>query len=286
MSEERRGRANRRNTAAEAGIDSQEQEQEQTPPRSSRPKPTPAVFPQTSRGKRRGPSPTAGLTRGPGRGRGLGQPDDLDRQIIALLRADGRRSNREVARRLNVPEATVRYRVRRLTDSGVLKIAASVDPEHLGYALTAVISVQVEPRRFVEASDAIAAMPEVMWLAITSGASDIVLTASFHNQEEMFAFVAERLAHVEGIHRIETSVCMRVVKKSHQWSTDLTSAVAAGDGIAPDSAATLDDDLDDDDLDLSEDGDASADEADMDGSAETPAARQAGRGRPARVSAR
>jgi Lrp/AsnC family transcriptional regulator, regulator for asnA, asnC and gidA len=163
------------------------------------------------------------------RSRALLQPDDLDRQIIALLRADGRRSNREVARQLNVPEATVRYRVRRLTDSGVLKIAASVDPEHLGYALTAVVSVQVEPRLFVEASDVIAAMPEVMWLAITAGASDIILTASFHNQEEMFAFVADRLAHVDGINRIETSVCMRVVKKSHQWSTDLTSAITSDD---------------------------------------------------------
>jgi Lrp/AsnC family transcriptional regulator, regulator for asnA, asnC and gidA len=167
------------------------------------------------------------------------QPDELDRQIIALLRADGRRSNREVARRLGVPEATVRYRVRRLTESGVLKIAASVDPEHLGYALTAVISVQVEPRLFVAVSNEIAAMPEVMWLAITAGASDIILTASFHNQDEMFQFVADRLAHVKGIDRIQTSVCMKVVKKSHQWSTDLTSAIAAD--------LDLGDDIEDDD---------------------------------------
>ncbi|MCO5175909.1 MAG: Lrp/AsnC family transcriptional regulator [Thermomicrobiales bacterium] len=168
----------------------------------------------------------------PTRTRSIVQLDDLDRQIISLLREDGRRSNREVARRLGVPEATVRYRVRRLTDSGVLKIAASVDPEHLGYALTSVISVSVEPRRFVEASNTIAAMPQVMWLAITTGASDLVLTASFHNQEEMFTFVADELAHVPGISRIETSVCMRVVKKSHEWATDLTSNVADSDGDA------------------------------------------------------
>lgn len=169
------------------------------------------------------------------------QPDELDLQIIALLRVDGRRSNREVARRLNVPEATVRYRVRRLTESGVLKIAASVDPEHLGYALTAVISVEVEPRLFVEASDRIAAMEQVMWLGITTGASDIILTASFKHQDEMFAFVADDLAHIEGIKRVQTSVCMRVVKKSHQWSTDLTSA------IAPDIDDYADDDDDEDD---------------------------------------
>jgi Lrp/AsnC family transcriptional regulator, regulator for asnA, asnC and gidA len=154
------------------------------------------------------------------------QPDELDLQIIALLRVDGRRSNREVARRLGVPEATVRYRVRRLTESGVLKIAASVDPEHLGYALTAVIAIEVDPRMFVEVSDKIAAMEQVMWLGITTGASDIILTASFRHQDEMFAFVADDLAHIDGVKRVQTSVCMRVVKKSNQWSTDLTSAIA------------------------------------------------------------
>ncbi len=160
------------------------------------------------------------------RSRATVQPDALDLQIISLLRVDGRRSNREVARRLGVPEATVRYRVRRLTESGVLKIAAAVDPEHLGYALTAVISIEVEPRKFVEVSDKIAAMEQVMWLGITTGASDIILTASFKQQDEMFAFVADELAHIDGVKRVQTSVCMRVVKKSNQWSTDLTSSVA------------------------------------------------------------
>lgn len=171
------------------------------------------------------------------------QPDELDLQIIAMLRVDGRRSNREVARRLGVPEATVRYRVRRLTESGILKIAASVDPEHLGYALTAVISVEVEPRKFVEASGRIAAMEQVMWLGITTGASDIILTASFKTQEEMFTFVADELAHIDGIKRVQTSVCMRVVKKSNQWSTDLTSS------MAPDLDVSNGDDDEDDDED-------------------------------------
>jgi Lrp/AsnC family transcriptional regulator, regulator for asnA, asnC and gidA len=183
---------------------------------------------RTGRGRRRADDGTP-AEQAAQRPRPMMQPDELDRQIIDLLREDGRRSNREVARKLNVPEATVRYRVRRLTDSGILKIAASVDPEHLGYALTAVISVQVTPRLFVTASDKISSMSEVMWLAITAGASDIIFTASFHNQDEMFTFVADRLAHIEGINRIETSVCMRVVKKSHQWSTDLTSSVVSGD---------------------------------------------------------
>ena len=156
------------------------------------------------------------------------QPDELDRQIIRLLRADGRRSNREIARRLNVPEATVRYRVRRLIESGILKITASVDPEHLGYALTAIISVQVEPERIGEAAAEVSNMPEVMWSAITAGAHDVMLMASFRNQDEMFNFLTNRLARIPGTLRTETSVALRVLKKQHEWATDLTSKVEEG----------------------------------------------------------
>jgi Lrp/AsnC family transcriptional regulator for asnA, asnC and gidA len=155
------------------------------------------------------------------------QPDVLDRQIITLLRSDGRRSNREIARRLDVPEATVRYRVRRLTESGMLKISASIDPEQLGYGLTAVMSIELEPTRLVSAAETIGAFPEVMWLAIAAGTSDLILTASFKSQDELFAFIAERLSHVPGVTRTQTSICMRVVKKTHEWATNLTTALSA-----------------------------------------------------------
>lgn len=159
------------------------------------------------------------------------QPDDLDRQIIRLLRADGRRSNREIARRLSVPEATVRYRVRRLIESGVLQITASVDPAHLGYGLTAVISVQVEPERINEAAEIISDMPEVMWAAITAGSRDVMLMASFRSQEEMYEFLTERLARIPGTLRTETAIALRMLKREHEWATDLTSKVEMGEPV-------------------------------------------------------
>jgi Lrp/AsnC family transcriptional regulator, regulator for asnA, asnC and gidA len=161
-------------------------------------------------------------------------PDDLDRQIIRLLRADGRRSNREIARTLDVPEATVRYRVRRLIESNILRITASVDPEHLGYGLTAVISVQVEPNRINTVAEEISAMPEVMWVAITAGAHDIMLMGSFRNQEEMFTFLTDRLAKIDGTYRTETSVALRIMKKQHEWASDLTNRVETGLPVAID----------------------------------------------------
>lgn len=161
------------------------------------------------------------------------EPDTLDRQIIGLLQADGRCSNREIARQLDVPEATIRYRVRRLTDSGLLRITALVAPEHLGYLLTVVISVQVEAQRVNEVADTLGALPQVMWLMITSGDKDIILTAAFQNQDQLYEFLTGDLAAVPGIVRSETAVGLRVVKRDSQWEFDLTSEMSAAGGSLP-----------------------------------------------------
>lgn len=48
--------------------------------------------------------------------------DSIDRDIIDLLRTDGRMSFREIARHLDIPEATTRYRVQRLLQSETIEI--------------------------------------------------------------------------------------------------------------------------------------------------------------------
>lgn len=154
------------------------------------------------------------------------EPDTLDRQIISLLQADGRCSNREIARQLDVPEATIRYRVRRLTESGLLKITALVAPEHLGYQLTVVISVQTDGKQLDDVANAISDLPEVMWLAVTSGTTDIIFTASFQGQDHLYQFLTERLAPLPGVVRTETSIGLRVVKRDTEWAFDLTSEVS------------------------------------------------------------
>lgn len=155
------------------------------------------------------------------------EPDTLDRQIISLLQADGRCSNREIARQLDVPEATVRYRVRRLTESGLLRITALVSPEHLGYQLSVVINVQVEAPQVNNVAETLGALPDVIWLMVTSGEHDIVLAASFQGHEHLYHFLTEELANVPGIVRTSTSVGLRVVKRDFQWAFDLTSEVSS-----------------------------------------------------------
>jgi Lrp/AsnC family leucine-responsive transcriptional regulator len=68
--------------------------------------------------------------------------EETDRAIVRLLTADGRMSYTDLARATGLSTSAVHQRVRRLEERGVITgYAAVVDPERLGLALTAFISV-------------------------------------------------------------------------------------------------------------------------------------------------
>ena len=54
--------------------------------------------------------------------------DETDRAIVARLREENA-NNVDLARELGVSEGTIRQRLKRLKDSGILKVAAGIDPD-------------------------------------------------------------------------------------------------------------------------------------------------------------
>ncbi|ASY35965.1 MULTISPECIES: Lrp/AsnC family transcriptional regulator [unclassified Streptomyces] len=69
--------------------------------------------------------------------------EDLDRQIVRLLVADGRMSYTDLGKATGLSTSAVHQRVRRLEQRGVIRgYAAVVDPEAVGLAMTAFISVK------------------------------------------------------------------------------------------------------------------------------------------------
>src|SRR3954451_24429677 len=91
--------------------------------------------------------------------------DDVDRSLVAQLQQDGRRPYREMARTLGVSEGKVRWRVRRLLDSGALRIAAIADPFRLGYKVQAFVLLRVSPGDHQRIVETLATWPEVVYLS-------------------------------------------------------------------------------------------------------------------------
>ena len=49
-------------------------------------------------------------------------PDELDMKIIALLQEDGRVPTQDIAKRFNSTSSTIRKRIRRLEETGTMRV--------------------------------------------------------------------------------------------------------------------------------------------------------------------
>ncbi len=155
---------------------------------------------------------------------------DADLAIIRLLQEDGRRPTTDIARTLDLPEATVRRRLERLLRDEVIQIVAVADGEKLGLPVHVLIGLQVDLSRSEEIGAALAALEEVRWLGVTTGPQDYMLEAFFHSAAHFHGFLVRKLAKIPGIIRSQTSTVLRLQKDIYRW--DVLMGADTPDGEA------------------------------------------------------
>ena len=137
--------------------------------------------------------------------------DDLDQQLLAALRADGREPVATLARRLGVTRATVNSRLDRLVQSGtVLGFTVRVREENDPRSVRAISLIEVEGRSTDDVIKKLRGFPEIHSLHTTNGGWDLVAevrTRSLGN----FDRVLGQIRSVEGVVNSETSLLLTSV---------------------------------------------------------------------------
>jgi len=144
--------------------------------------------------------------------------DEMDRQIVNLLRSNGRRSNVEIARELGVSEGTVRKRVDRLVETNALRIVGLADPSSVGLNLRALIFVTVQLARVEAVGALLCEMPEVLSVYRVIGEYDLVMEAAFETDANLLAFLRDRVATIPGVVATKVGHVPQVLKQSHEWA--------------------------------------------------------------------
>jgi Lrp/AsnC family transcriptional regulator for asnA, asnC and gidA len=142
----------------------------------------------------------------------------LDKRIIEHLQADGRRPFTQIAHELGVSEAAVRARTNRLIERGILQIVGVADPGKLGFQ-QALIGIRCEPGRIVAVAEALAELPEVDYVVVTTGRFDILIETVSEDNEGLLGFLTERLQAIEGVRDTETFTYLRLIKQTYQFGT-------------------------------------------------------------------
>ena len=70
--------------------------------------------------------------------------DRVDCKLIRLLQTDGRMPNNAIAQELGISEYTVRRRLKRLLDSGTIRIVAVADPIVLGFEIAGNLKLLID----------------------------------------------------------------------------------------------------------------------------------------------
>ena len=138
--------------------------------------------------------------------------DKLDFDILSFLQKDGRMSFTVIADKLDVSIGTVRTRFNKLIEDGTISIIGRVDPDKVGFRCYAHIAVFVRPATLKEkVAQKIAKLPEVSFLAMTSGDYDLEVDVMCRDNNHLVDFVND-ISKIEGVYQTKTTIYFKVYK--------------------------------------------------------------------------
>ncbi|MBL8552905.1 MAG: Lrp/AsnC family transcriptional regulator [Phenylobacterium sp.] len=138
--------------------------------------------------------------------------DALDRQLIALLRADSRKPAAALAAALKVSRGTVQNRIDRLVRDGLIQgFTVKTRPDIDAGRVRAVMTIAIEGERSGAVVRALRGLPEVAAIHTTNGRWDLVVDLDVATLAD-FSGALDRIRQIEGIAATETSILLATQK--------------------------------------------------------------------------
>lgn len=151
--------------------------------------------------------------------------DKTDRKILAILQADGRLSNQEVAEKVSLSPSPCLRRIKRLEEAGVIRqYVALLTPEKIGLGLLAYVNVRLEKHseqigRGGQASSprsdfalAVATWPEVVACYAMTGEMDYLLRVHVEDMEHFSRFMMSTLLKHPAVLDVKSSFALQRIK--------------------------------------------------------------------------
>jgi DNA-binding Lrp family transcriptional regulator len=140
---------------------------------------------------------------------GLPLLDRIDQQIVSLLRADARRSLKDIGDQVSLSAPAVKRRVDRLESEGVIKgYTATIDHSAFGWNAHAFVELYCEGRMSgAEVREAVMRLPEVEGAYTVAGAPSAILHVRAEDNQHLEQTL-ERIRETKGVLRTEAQVVL------------------------------------------------------------------------------
>lgn len=141
--------------------------------------------------------------------------DNKDLKILSILQEDGRAPYSEIARKMGMSEAAVYSRIQKLIKNHVIKkIQAILDPEKLGYKVTAFISVTAQPAKYNKVLEALSKLSEILEIHDVTGQHYCLVKVRTRDKEDL-AKILDRIGTLDGVTSTETKIVLRTIKENY-----------------------------------------------------------------------
>jgi Lrp/AsnC family leucine-responsive transcriptional regulator len=157
--------------------------------------------------------------------------DVTDRQILDIIRGNGRISNVEISRKVGMAPSAVLERIRKLEARGVITgYEARLSPKALGLGLLAFVFVKADDRPGSEGSGkALSAIPEVLEVHHIAGEDCFLVKVRTQDTESLGRLLRERFGAIPSIRSTRTTIVMNTVKETAQLPLELPQGETSHD---------------------------------------------------------
>ena len=131
--------------------------------------------------------------------------DETSLAIIKHLR-EGRKSFQKIAEDLSITENTVRARVNRLIEEGVLDIGGMVEPEAIAGHRLVLVGIKLGTMELVRKGEEFSRLRGVVSVCVVTGRYDLMLTVLLNDSYDLLQFYTEEVSRIQDVQSAETFV--------------------------------------------------------------------------------
>jgi len=148
--------------------------------------------------------------------------DEKDAKILEILQREGRTTNVELARAVELTPSSTLERVRKLEERGLIRgYTAILDPHALGLGLVAYIFVRVDDRddvlgRSETTAEALAGLPSVQELHHLAGEDCFLIKVRARDTDDLYRILRDEFGKFKTIRSTRTTSVLKAVKESAQ----------------------------------------------------------------------
>lgn len=138
-----------------------------------------------------------------------------DEIILSILQNGARTPISEIAKKVNLSENGVRYRLEKLQDEGyITNYTVLLNPKKFGKRTFVIFNLEMEPKKTNESIKQLAQIDEFIKIYQTTGQYSIKAFGLFDDEEELTNFINNRLLHEIPVRNYSVEIITKSIKDS------------------------------------------------------------------------